>query len=265
MATVHFGPQTNDQECRLALYSGDIFILPPTSATLEVVTLARQKLEDAFAPHDPRSVHRHRSPEQVAEILADLKPRFIHDPACKKLISMIMAECGVDLDKLYFDVPRLRSAYPSRFLASGIAYAFHPHRDTWCSAPMCQLNWWMPVYPLQSDNAMGFFCGPASWRSPTLLTLTPCEFPLRRGSCPLEKSSSELSAHAYMWTRPPMSALSHLQISSVPEMISESMSRLRQFPATPHFRKSLRVPPKGWPSRGVRRFRVFRRNDAPAQ
>jgi hypothetical protein len=70
---------------------------------------------------------------------------------------MIMAECGVDLDKLYFDVPRLRSAYPSRFLASGIAYAFHPHRDTWYSAPMCQLNWWMPVYPLQSDNAMGFY------------------------------------------------------------------------------------------------------------
>lgn len=93
----------------------------------------------------------------MAAILAKLKPTFIHHPECKKLISKIMSEHGVDLDKLYFDVPRLRSAYPSHFLASGIAYAFHPHRDTWYSAPMCQINWWIPVYPLDPHNAMGFY------------------------------------------------------------------------------------------------------------
>ena len=42
----------------------------------------------------------------------------------------MMREHGVNLEKLYFDVPRLSSAYPSHFLSSGIAYAFHPHRDT---------------------------------------------------------------------------------------------------------------------------------------
>jgi hypothetical protein len=68
-----------------------------------------------------------------------------------------MFEHGVDLDSLYFDVPRLRSAYPSKFLSSGIAYAFHPHRDTWYSAPMCQLNWWIPIYPIESGNSLGFF------------------------------------------------------------------------------------------------------------
>ena len=51
----------------------------------------------------------------------------------------------------------MRSAYPSHFLTSGIAYAFHPHRDTWYSAPMCQLNWWLPIYPIEPDNAMGFY------------------------------------------------------------------------------------------------------------
>jgi hypothetical protein len=68
-----------------------------------------------------------------------------------------MREHGVDLEKLYFDVPRLRTAYPSHFLSSGIAYAFHPHRDTWYSAPMCQLNWWIPISPLEPDNALGFY------------------------------------------------------------------------------------------------------------
>lgn len=37
-----------------------------------------------------------------------------------------MAEHGIDLDKLYFDVPRMRSSYPEDFLTSGIGYAFHP-------------------------------------------------------------------------------------------------------------------------------------------
>jgi hypothetical protein len=114
-------------------------------------------LRDAFAPHDPRTIHRHEDAGQVAATLSKLKPRFIHHPECKRLIPAMMAEHGVDTDRLYFDVPRLRSAYPSDFLSSGIAYAFHPHRDTWYSAPMCQLNWWMPVFPIEAGNAMAFY------------------------------------------------------------------------------------------------------------
>jgi hypothetical protein len=146
-----------DDERRARLYAGDIFILSPTPGSLGLAKLAERMLGEAFAPYDPREVHRHLSPDEVAGILAELKPAFIHHPECKRLIPQVMAEHGVDREKLYFDVPRLRSSYPSHFLTSGIAYAFHPHRDTWYSAPMCQLNWWLPVYPLQPDNSMGFF------------------------------------------------------------------------------------------------------------
>jgi len=51
-------------------------------------------------------------------------------------------------------VPRMRTAFPGDYLNSGIAYAFHPHRDTWYSAPLCQINWWMPIYDLNSENCM---------------------------------------------------------------------------------------------------------------
>jgi hypothetical protein len=66
-------------------------------------------------------------------------------PGFIRLIQQIMQEHGVDAEKLYFDVPRLHSAYPSHFLSAGIAHAFDPHRDTWYAAPMCQLNWWIPI------------------------------------------------------------------------------------------------------------------------
>jgi hypothetical protein len=68
-----------------------------------------------------------------------------------------MREHGIDPERLYFDVPRMRSAYPLHFLSSGIAYAFYPHRDTWYSAPMSQLNWWLPIYPIEPDNSLGFY------------------------------------------------------------------------------------------------------------
>jgi ectoine hydroxylase-related dioxygenase (phytanoyl-CoA dioxygenase family) len=42
-----------------------------------------------------------------------------------------------------------------------IAYAFHPHRDTWYSAPFSQVNWWLPVYDITPENALAFH--PAYW------------------------------------------------------------------------------------------------------
>ena len=155
--SVHFDAQMLDNERRERLYAGDIFIFSATVNSCALVSLAQTMLESAFAPYDPCYVHEHMTPEEVAAILAKLKPQFIHHPECKKLIPAIMREHDIDLDKLYFDVPRMRSAYPSDFLTSGIAYAFHPHRDTWYSAPFCQLNWWIPIYPLKPNNCMGFY------------------------------------------------------------------------------------------------------------
>src|SRR5262245_54211640 len=116
MSSVFFDSSMADDERRDRLYKGDIFILSSTASTRALIDLARQMLEKAFAPHDPRLVHEHRTPEEVAAILGKLKPQFIHHPECKKIIPEMMREHGVDLDKLYFDVPRLRSAYPSHFL-----------------------------------------------------------------------------------------------------------------------------------------------------
>jgi hypothetical protein len=157
MTSVFLDPALNDEERRNRLYAGDIIVFSATPASLGLVELAKRLLQAAFAPHDPRTIHRYRTPEEVAAALAVLKPQFIHHPDCKELIPALMRERGVDPERLYFDVPRLRSAYPPEFLASGIAYAFHPHRDTWYSAPPCQLNWWVPIYPLQPDNAMAFY------------------------------------------------------------------------------------------------------------
>jgi len=91
-----------------------------------------------------------------ARIAADLKPTFIHHPESRRLVRELLRELGCDPESTCFDLPRLRSSTSDGYLTSGIAYAFHPHRDTWYSAPMCQINWWLPVYPVQRENGMAF-------------------------------------------------------------------------------------------------------------
>src|SRR4051794_34149721 len=94
--------------------------------------------------------------ERYVEILAELKPAFIHHPRAKELIAGMLSEVGADIERTYFDVPRLRTMAHGEYLNAGLAYQFHSHRDTWFSAPQQQLNWWLPVYPIESENSMAF-------------------------------------------------------------------------------------------------------------
>jgi len=157
LSNVHIDAVLSDSERREALYRGDLFVYSPTPATRRLCDLAREMIIEAFSPRDPRTIHRHLSMEACAQVLAKLKPAFIHHPRCKEILPDIIAGLGGDRERIYFDVPRMRSAYPTDYLTSGIAYAFHPHRDTWYSAPMCQLNWWLPIYEIVTENCMAFY------------------------------------------------------------------------------------------------------------
>ena len=161
---IYVDSKMNDPCRRIELYRGSVFVYSPCPSALKLCQLAREMAEEAFHPLDPRTVDEVLPAERCAEILAILKPKFIHHPRSKDYIQGILDELGCDLENTYFDVPRLRTAFPGDYLKSGIAYAFHPHRDTWYSAPFCQINWWMPVYPLSPDNCMAFH--PGYWQTP---------------------------------------------------------------------------------------------------
>ncbi|HEY7266591.1 MAG TPA: hypothetical protein VH501_02750 [Solirubrobacterales bacterium] len=156
MPTIYLDSQTPDEIRRQRLYQGELFAFSPRVAAAELCELARELSEAAFAPHEPTTAHENLDAERYVEILAELKPRFIHHPRAKELIGGMLSELGCDLDRTYFDVPRLRTMAPVDYLNAGLAYQFHPHRDTWFSAPQQQLNWWLPVYEVESHNSMAF-------------------------------------------------------------------------------------------------------------
>ena len=164
MNSVFFDPRVDDDVRRDWLFAGQLVVLKPTPASLALVELARELITEAFGSRDPEKAQFEMSVEEYAALLSGLKPKFIHHPRAKQCLQGILQETGCDLQKTYFDVPRMRTATSENYLTSGIAYAFHPHRDTWYSAPMCQVNWWMPVYEIEPANAMAFH--PRYWSQP---------------------------------------------------------------------------------------------------
>jgi hypothetical protein len=146
----------SDDARRLRLYQGEVFVYTPRPSTTAFVEFTRDLVRDAFGSLDPETAQYQLPVEEYAALLAELKPAFIHHPRCKELIRDLLVDFGCDPEKTYFDVPRLRTSTSDDYLTSGIAYAFHPHRDTWYSAPFCQLNWWMPVFDIVPENGMAF-------------------------------------------------------------------------------------------------------------
>ncbi len=164
MTAVYFDQFIGDDKRRESLYSGNLFVYTAVPGAAKLVDHAKGMIEDAFKGRDPELAQFDMPVEEYAAILADLKPAFIHHPDSKRHIIDMLMELGCDPEKVHFDVPRMRTATSNDYLTTGIAYAFHPHRDTWYSAAPSQLNWWMPIYPITADNGMAFH--PHYWDHP---------------------------------------------------------------------------------------------------
>jgi hypothetical protein len=153
---ISFNPAGGDEGRRLRAYRGELAILPPSPASCALVEFARGQIEASFAPRHPQHAHEELAVTESVEILARLKPQFIHHPRTKDLLQRLLVDVGCNPQRTFQDVPRLRVAYPASYLTTGLAYAHHPHRDTWYSAPPCQLNWWMPIYDFEANQGMAF-------------------------------------------------------------------------------------------------------------
>lgn len=162
--TIFVDSSMDDRERRRRLYAGDVFVYSPRPSTRTLTEFARELIEEAFSPLDPEHAQHSLPVARFIEIVAPLKPRFIHHSKTRELVLRLLADLGVDIEKTYFDVPRMRVATSDGYLNAGVAYVLHPHRDIWYSSPPSQLNWWLPVFPFESESSFAFH--PRYWSEP---------------------------------------------------------------------------------------------------
>jgi hypothetical protein len=164
MHSIYCDAIISDDQRREKLYQGQLFQYSACDASLRLICHAREMIEEAFDGIDPVYAQYQMPVEQYVAIVSPLKPRFIHDPRTKQILQDILLQLGCDPELTYQDVPRLRMVTSDAYLTAGVGYAHHPHRDTWYSAPMAQINWWLPIYPMESESAMAFH--PLYWSRP---------------------------------------------------------------------------------------------------
>ena len=164
MNTIFIDPPMSDEVRRSHLFKGQLFVFSPKPSSLALCEFADELIRKAFGSLSPERAQYSLPVEEYAGILEKLKPMFINHSKSKKYIQDIVKELGCDPAKAYFDVPRMRTSTSDGYLTTGIAYAWHPHRDTWYSAPQCQINWWIPIYGIDSNHGVAFH--PRYWTDP---------------------------------------------------------------------------------------------------
>jgi hypothetical protein len=156
MTTVFVDPPLSNDDLRHKLYGGNLVILTRLRALGDFVEYARGELAELFRPHDPEHVHEHIEPAEMATILGEWKPRFIHSDESSKLVRAVIQGAGFPPEQTHYNLPVPRTLFPIGHLNTGRAFVFPWHRDVWYSAPAQQINWWLPVFPVREDNAMSF-------------------------------------------------------------------------------------------------------------
>ena len=164
MTTIHFDSSLSDDRRRKCLYEGDVFVFSPSASSLAFCDFTRAMIQDAFGGLEPPTAQYQLPTDRYTAILAELKPKFVHHPESKQYVREILDALGCDLRKTYMDVPRLKSVPHGEAHPSGLTYAIHPHRDTWYSAPSCQMNWWFPIYDIELGSGLAFH--PQHWTQP---------------------------------------------------------------------------------------------------
>jgi hypothetical protein len=154
--TILVDPALRDDALRGAIYDGDLIVLTRLQAVSDLVDYTRDQLTELFRPFDPLHAHEFIQPAEMAKLLGEWKPRWIHSERSKQLVCDIITQAGLPAEFTSYDVPKPRTSFPVGHLTTGIAYAFPWHRDSWYSAPVQQLNWWLPIFPIRADNSMAF-------------------------------------------------------------------------------------------------------------
>jgi hypothetical protein len=157
-------PGASDDERRARLFRGEVFAIPPTPAVAAFAEFAWELICAAFGELDPMTAHDDLAVEEYVALLGPLKTGFTHHPRCKELLRDLLTALGCDPETTFFDVPKLRTVAPARYLTAGLGYNYQPHRDTWYSAPQCQVNWWAPIRGVNADNCMAYH--PNFWQHP---------------------------------------------------------------------------------------------------
>ena len=157
MFRLYINHKTSSEEWRNSLYDGSVFLMTKIDAAQDLCDFAQECIKEYIDEKNPQFAYLDWPIEEFIHKANALQSYFINCHIVKDLIKNFVIEIGEDTEEYYFDVPRIRVIPNYDYLHSGVSYIYKEHRDTWYGMPSCQINVWMPIFPIEPEEAMPLY------------------------------------------------------------------------------------------------------------
>ncbi len=147
-------PGTSPEAISTALFDGALIVFDGLQPIRRLITQVRAIIEDIFESADPMTAETSLGPTAFRRRALHARHVVESDENAQRYWRDSLAEIGYASEDSYLDRIRLR-VVPSWPEAHGrVVRPLPPHRDTWGSGIMAQINWWLPLFPLSATRTM---------------------------------------------------------------------------------------------------------------
>ncbi|MDQ3367671.1 MAG: phytanoyl-CoA dioxygenase family protein, partial [Myxococcota bacterium] len=144
---------------REAVYAGDVFLAPPTEASLRLVATVRAELAEVLGCtlDEIRDAPQRLPNAELFARIGELRRRCYLEPRFHEAVRDVISACDLDPARVAFDPLRLRVIQHQGHHNPLAAPVYHPHRDTWYAHPRALIAWWIPLDDLAADETFVFY------------------------------------------------------------------------------------------------------------
>jgi len=143
-----------DAPARKRLFAGDLLVQRAVPTMSRLVAHLGHMATNAFHPQDPLRAHEHLDADAYLARLKDLRRGVRQDSGVAALFEKLLAGLGAEAADTFSDRLNLRLVPPFASHQGRPADPLKPHRDTWGSGLLSQINLWAPLGPLDAEATM---------------------------------------------------------------------------------------------------------------
>ena len=139
---------------RERLYRGELLVFRRLQAMAALAARARAMAGAAFAPTAPQEAERSLAAAEFLARAAALRRAFMRDREVSAALRAVLEALGLDPAATYADRLILRLQPSSGAHRGRRVRDLPPHRDSWGSNVMAQINLWGPVFPIDAGATL---------------------------------------------------------------------------------------------------------------
>ena len=155
--TIKNSAPINNDDLRKSIYNGDIYKLPATDQSLQIVDTAIRLITEEFKTEDIRKVYNTIDKDEYFYAIGRLRKKLFKEEILNTLLIELLEGLNFSVSDCKIEPLRLRAICHDGHLNPKAAPIYYPHRDTWYSHPQSLIVFWFPLDDLEENETFEFY------------------------------------------------------------------------------------------------------------